>query len=43
LIFSTRDDATGLMIELIERREFDGFRDENVLRLFEALEEQEKV
>lgn len=40
-IFSMRDAATGLMIELIERRGFDGFRDENVHRLFDSLETQD--
>lgn len=39
-IFSLRDPATGLMVELIERRDFDGFRDENVQRLFDSLENQ---
>jgi hypothetical protein len=29
------------MIELIERRDFNGFRDENVQRLFDSLETQE--
>ncbi|MES2939606.1 MAG: VOC family protein [Pseudomonadota bacterium] len=38
-IFSTRDAATGLMVELIERQGgFQGFRDENVQRLFDSLE-----
>lgn len=37
-IFSHRDPSTGLMVELIERRDFDGFRDENVQRLFDTLE-----
>lgn len=38
-IFSTRNPATGLMVELIERQGgFDGFRDENVQRLFDSLE-----
>lgn len=36
--FSLRDPATGLMIELIERRNYDGFSDENVQKLFESLE-----
>jgi methylmalonyl-CoA/ethylmalonyl-CoA epimerase len=39
-IFSRRDPATGLMLEFVERRDFDGFRDENVHRLFESLEKQ---
>lgn len=39
-IFSRRDPSTGLMVELIERRDFNGFRDENVQRLFDSLEEQ---
>lgn len=38
-IFSTRNEATGLMVELIERQGgFEGFRDENVQRLFDSLE-----
>ncbi len=38
-IFSTRNAATGLMVELIERQGgFEGFRDENVQRLFDSLE-----
>lgn len=40
-IFSRRDEATGLMVELIERRNFHGFRDENVQRLFDSLEAEE--
>jgi 4-hydroxyphenylpyruvate dioxygenase-like putative hemolysin len=40
-IFSRRDPATGLMIEFIERQNFNGFRDENVQRLFDSLEEKE--
>lgn len=40
-IFSERDPSTGLMIELIERRDYEGFRDENVQRLFDALEEKQ--
>lgn len=36
--FSQRDPATGLMIELIERRNYDGFSDDNVQKLFESLE-----
>lgn len=40
-IFSERDPATGMMVELIERRNFNGFRDENVQRLFDSLEEKE--
>lgn len=40
-IFLNRDSTTGLMVELIERRNFDGFRDENIQRLFDALETQE--
>ncbi len=40
-IFSHRDESTGLMVELIERRDFNGFRDENVQRLFDSLETQE--
>lgn len=40
-IFSKRDPSTGLMVELIERRDgFDGFRDDNVQRLFDSLEEK---
>lgn len=39
-IFSVRDPATGLMIEFIERRDYDGFSDENVQRLFESLEQK---
>jgi methylmalonyl-CoA/ethylmalonyl-CoA epimerase len=42
-IFSHRDASTGLMVELIERRNFNGFRDENVQRLFDSLEEQELI
>lgn len=42
-IFSTRNGATGMMVELIERRDFDGFRDENVQRLFDSLEEKALV
>jgi methylmalonyl-CoA/ethylmalonyl-CoA epimerase len=37
-IFGMRDPATGLMIELIERRNYTGFSDENVRRLFSSLE-----
>lgn len=38
-IFSIRDGSTGLMVELIERQGgFEGFRDENVQRLFDSLE-----
>ncbi len=38
-IFSLRNEATGLMVELIERQGgFEGFRDENVQRLFDSLE-----
>jgi 4-hydroxyphenylpyruvate dioxygenase-like putative hemolysin len=41
-IFSVRNDATGLMVELIERQNgFKGFRDENVQRLFDSLETNE--
>ena len=40
-IFSHRNLATGLMVELIERRNYDGFRDENVQRLFDSLESEE--
>jgi methylmalonyl-CoA/ethylmalonyl-CoA epimerase len=40
-IFSKRNPATGLMVELIERRDYDGFRDENVQRLFDSLESEE--
>lgn len=40
-IFLNRDRSTGLMIEFIERRNFEGFRDENVQRLFDALEVQD--
>ena len=32
-IFSVRDPATGLMLELIERRNYDGFSDQNVQAL----------
>lgn len=39
-IFSLRDPATGLMIELIERRNYEGFSDENVQALFKSLEER---
>jgi methylmalonyl-CoA epimerase len=39
-IFSVRDPATGLMIELIERRNYEGFSDENVQALFKSLEER---
>lgn len=39
-IFSLRNSDTGLMIEFIERRNYDGFRDENVQRLFDSLEKQ---
>jgi methylmalonyl-CoA/ethylmalonyl-CoA epimerase len=42
-IFVARDPATGLMIELIERRDDSGFSDENVHRLFESLEKQNLV
>lgn len=42
-IFVTRDPMTGLMIELVERRDYNGFRDENVQRLFESLERQDLV
>jgi len=37
-IFSVRDGSTGLMVEFIERRNYDGFSDENVQRLFQSLE-----
>lgn len=41
-IFSMRDGSTGLMVELIERQGgFEGFRDENVQRLFDSLESRE--
>lgn len=40
-IFSHRDESTGLMVELIERRQYDGFREENVQRLFDSLESNE--
>ena len=40
-IFLNRDRSTGLMIEFIERRNFEGFRDENVQRLFDVLEVQD--
>lgn len=39
-IFSVRNPDTGLMIELIERRDFDGFSDQNVDALFKSLEER---
>jgi 4-hydroxyphenylpyruvate dioxygenase-like putative hemolysin len=42
-IFSHRDPTTGLMVELIERRDFNGFRDENVQRLFDSLEAQKLI
>ena len=42
-IFSLRDQSTGLMIELIERRGFDGFRDENVQKLFDTLESKDLI
>lgn len=38
--FSVRDPDTGLMIELVERRNYEGFSDENVQKLFSALEQQ---
>jgi methylmalonyl-CoA/ethylmalonyl-CoA epimerase len=40
-IFSVRDPATGLMLELIERRNYDGFSDQNVQALFDSLEEKD--
>jgi 4-hydroxyphenylpyruvate dioxygenase-like putative hemolysin len=40
-IFSVRDAATGLMVEFIERRNYEGFSDENVQRLFDSLEEKQ--
>ncbi|MET3498324.1 VOC family protein [Variovorax boronicumulans] len=41
-IFSLRDPVTGLMIELIERRNgYTGFSDENVSRLFRSLEQRQ--
>ena len=41
-IFSIRNEDTGLMVELIERQNgFEGFRDENVQRLFDSLETNE--
>lgn len=42
-IFVSRDRATGLMIELVERHDYNGFCDENVQRLFESLERQDLV
>lgn len=42
-VFSHRDPATGLMVELIERRNFNGFRDENVQKLFDSLEDGDLV
>lgn len=41
-IFSVREKSTGMMIELIERRNYSGFKDENVQRLFDSLESQKK-
>ncbi|WP_338845999.1 VOC family protein [Massilia sp. W12] len=41
-IFSVRHPASGMMVELIERRNgYTGFHDGNVQRLFDALEKQE--
>jgi methylmalonyl-CoA/ethylmalonyl-CoA epimerase len=40
-IFSVRDPDTGLMLELIERRNYEGFSDQNVEALFKSLEERE--
>ncbi|MEA9602667.1 VOC family protein [Polynucleobacter sp. MG-28-Ekke-A2] len=40
-IFSLRDGSTGMMIELIERNNFNGFRDENVQKLFDTLESKD--
>lgn len=40
-IFSVRNPDTGLMLELIERRNYEGFSDQNVDALFKALEERE--
>ena len=39
-IFSARDPSSGLMIEFIERRNYAGFSDENVRRLFSSLEQR---
>jgi methylmalonyl-CoA/ethylmalonyl-CoA epimerase len=39
-IFSLRDPDTGLMLELIERRNYEGFSDQNVEALFKSLEER---
>ena len=39
-IFALRDPKTGLMIEVIERRNYAGFSDENVRRLFNSLEQR---
>ncbi len=40
-IFSMRDTATGLMIELIERRNYEGFSDQNVEALYKSLEKRD--
>lgn len=42
-IFSLRNQSTGMMIELIERRGFDGFRDENVQKLFDTLKSKDII
>ena len=39
--FKTRDKNSGMMIELIERNEKEGFSTGNVQSLFDSLEERE--
>lgn len=36
--FTHRDKASGMVFELVERNDYDGFEDENVHKLYESLE-----
>jgi methylmalonyl-CoA/ethylmalonyl-CoA epimerase len=42
-LFTKRDPATGMMLEIIERGQFSGFTDEGVQQLFEQMEENELI
>lgn len=39
--FTHRDEASGMVFELVQRNAYDGFQDENVQQLFDSLEQKD--